>query len=361
MSGLIEFPPSGMVPYDSSPNSAVWLDEQRAHSLGSYEILDSAPEVAFDDLACLAGSFCNAAAALICFFTPGGQWIKASWACMACAARVDALPRHALLYDPSLHRSAEILLSIGNAGPILTASKLHVLAAAPLSAPDGLVLGSLLLLDRRERNLSQGQTAALGKLASQTMNLLELRRTLVGLSEANAQLGQQNMTDVLTGIPNRRAYDHRLASEVSRAERTGEALCLLLADIDHFKTYNDEFGHPAGDAALQCMARLLRGALRPYDFLARYGGEEFAIILPSTDLTDALMVAERIRNLVAMSDFPCRRLSVSIGISRLDAESGARALVLAADNGLYRAKAAGRNKVVIGKLREDEVAGSARA
>ncbi|MDE2238397.1 MAG: GGDEF domain-containing protein [Rhodospirillales bacterium] len=361
MSGLIEITSSGTRHYDTGSNSALWLEQQRARSLADYEILDSAPEVSFDDLAYLAASFCNAAAALICFFTPDGQWVKACWAGAAHAARLHHLPRLAQLYDPGLHTSGGILLQTGAAGPDLAACKLRILAAAPLAAPDGLTLGSLLLLDRRERTLTDGQIAALAKLAAQATRLLELRRTLVGLSEANARLGQQNMTDALTGIPNRRAYDQKLASEVSRAQCTGEALSLLLADIDHFKSYNDEFGHQAGDAALQCVARLLRGALRPYDFLARYGGEEFAIVLPSTDLTDALLVAERLCTLVAGAEFPHRRLSLSIGTSRLDADSGARALMLAADNGLYRAKAAGRNKVVIGKLREDDVAGSARA
>ncbi|MDE1896742.1 MAG: GGDEF domain-containing protein [Rhodospirillales bacterium] len=361
MSGLIEASSSGNYHYISGLNSPSELEEQRARSLGSYEILDSAPEASFDDLAHLAASFCNVAAALICFFTPTGQWVKASWAGSAHVMRLEKLPRHVMLYDSGLHENDNVLLETGAVQPALAAIKLHIIAAAPLTTPDGLVIGSLSLLDRRERTLPDGQIAALTKLAAQAMRLLELRRTLMGLSEANARLGQQNMTDALTGIPNRRAYDHRLASEVSRAERTGEALSLLLADIDQFKIYNDEYGHLAGDAALQCVARLLRGALRPYDFLARYGGEEFAIVLPSTDLTDALMVAERMRGLVAGADFPYRKLSVSIGVSRLDVESGARALMLAADNGLYRAKAAGRNKVVIGKLRESEVAGSARA
>ncbi len=361
MSGLIETLASGIYYSDSILNFTSDLEDQRARSLGNYEILDSLPEASFDDLAYLAASYCNAAAAIICFFTPNGQWIKASWACGANAMRVERLPRHIVLYDSSLHYNEDILLQTGAVAPSLAAIKLRIIAAASLTAPDGLVIGSILLLDRRERSLPDSQIAALTKLAAQAMRLLELRRTLIGLSEANARLGQQNMTDAMTGIPNRRAYDHRLTAEVSRAERTGEALCLLLADIDYFKAYNDEYGHLAGDAALQCVARLLRGALRPYDFLARYGGEEFAILLPSTDLTDALMVAERIRGLIAAAEFPCRKLSVSIGVSRLDIESGARALMLAADNGLYRAKAAGRNKVVIGKLREGEIAGSARA
>lgn len=186
-----------------------------------------------------------------------------------------------------------------------------------------------------------------------------MRRTLIGLSDANAKLGQQNVTDALTGVPNRRAYDQKLTEEFSRAKRTGAPLSLLLIDIDNFKEYNDNFGHPAGDTALQSVARVLMSSLRPYDFLARYGGEEFVIILPSTDLTDAIVVAERVRNLVAGSEFPHRKFTISIGVARLDVDAGARALVQAADNGLYRAKAAGRNKVVVGKLNESSPAGSA--
>ncbi len=302
------------------PSRLSRMDEQRAHSLESYEIIDSAPEASFDDLAHLAAHLCNAPVALICFFTPGGQWVKASWAGAAYEAKLKSLPRQAAFYDASLHENGEILPHTGETSPTLAALRLHLRAAAPLSAPDGLVLGSFLVLDKRSRPLPESQCTALGKLASQVTQLLELRRTLIGLSQANARLGQQTMTNSLTGIPNRRAHDQKLASEASRAQRTGEALSLLLADIDHFKSYNDEFGHPAGDAALQSVARLLLSALRPYDFLARYGGEEFAIILPSTGLTDALLVAERLRGLVAGAEFPHRKLSISIGASRLDAE-----------------------------------------
>nr|WP_246344071.1 GGDEF domain-containing protein [Acidocella aromatica] len=176
---------------------------------------------------------------------------------------------------------------------------------------------------------------------------------------ANAKLGQQNVTDALTGIPNRRAYDQKLTEEYSRAKRTGAPLSLLMLDIDNFKQYNDNFGHLAGDSALQSVARVLLSSLRPYDFLARYGGEEFAIILPSTDLADAIVVAERVRGLVAASEFPHRKFTISVGVSRLDVDAGTRALVQAADNGLYRAKASGRNKVVVGRLNDHSPVGSA--
>ena len=360
MSASIETPFAALDPFQHGPTTFPRLEEQRAHSLDGYEILDSAPEAAFDDLAALAGHLCNAPLALICFFTPEGQWIKASWASPAYEAKLRTLPRCANFYDVGVH-AHEDAPTAGEPAPVLSALKLRLFAALPLNAPDGLLLGSLLLLERRSRPLTNAQHATLAKIAAQIMKLLEMRRTLVGLSLANARLGQQNMTDALTGILNRRAYDHKLTEEVSRAQRTGDALSLLLVDIDYFKSYNDEFGHPAGDTALQSVARLLHSALRPYDVLARYGGEEFAIILPATDLTDALLVADRLRTLVAGTSFPHRKLSISIGVSRLDAESGARALVLAADNGLYRAKAAGRNKVVVGKLKEGDLAGSARA
>ncbi|MGE4480714.1 GGDEF domain-containing protein [Acidocella sp.] len=325
---------------------------RRAHSLASYEILDSDPEAAFDSIAQLAALICNAPLAVICFFSSSGQWVKAGWAAPSHTARLKALPRHLNLHD-------ETLLDQGH-GAIPAILNLQLLIAMPLIAPDGLTLGNLIVFNQHKHTLRRNQRTALGVLSRQVMELLEMRRALVGLSQANARLGQQNMTDALTTVPNRRAYDHKLSEETARAARTGGALCLLLLDIDHFKTYNDEFGHPAGDAALKAVARMLQSALRPYDFLARYGGEEFAVILPSTNLTEALLVAERLRALVANSPLQHRNVTVSIGVSRLDVESGARALVQAADNGLYRAKATGRNKVIIGKLRNDTVAGSAR-
>lgn len=338
----------------------------RLQTLESYEILDSAPEKSYDDIARLAAYICGAPVALISFFEGDRQWVKARYSAGAYAEKLLELPRPGAL-EAQMHLPGQVLQVpdittderfVGYA-PVRSGAKLRFFAAVPLYAPAGAVLGSLAVMDRRARQLSPEQCMALETLARQVMELLEMRRTLIGLSEANAKLGQQNVTDALTGIPNRRAYDQKLTEEVSRAKRTGAPLSLLLVDIDNFKQYNDNFGHPAGDSALQSVARVLMSSLRPYDFLARYGGEEFVIILPSTDLNDAIVVAERVRGLVAASEFPHRKFTVSIGVSRLDAEAGARALVQAADNGLYRAKASGRNKVLMGKLNEISPAGSA--
>jgi diguanylate cyclase (GGDEF)-like protein len=117
-------------------------------------------------------------------------------------------------------------------------------------------------------------------------------------------------------------------------------------DIDHFKTFNDRFGHPAGDRVLRRVAHLLRGALRRTDFLARFGGEEFVAVLPGTDLGGAVEVAEWLRRAVADGPWVGRGVTVSIGAATLGPEPARPGrLIRAADRALYRAKAAGRNRV----------------
>lgn len=339
----------------------------RLMTLDSYEIVDSAPEKSYDDVARLTAYVCAAPVAMINFFDRDQQWVKSHFATGNFADKALHLPAGAILRERMVQQPGKVLqitdmsLDEGFSGaPLLHGTaKLRFYAAMPIYSPSGQILGALTVLDRRARQLAPEQCLALETLSRQIMELLEMRRTLIGLSDANAKLGQQNITDALTGVPNRRAYDQKLTEEYSRAKRTGAPLSMLLIDIDNFKEFNDSFGHPAGDTALQSVARVLMSSLRPYDFLARYGGEEFVIILPSTDLTDAIVVAERVRSLVAGSDFPHRKFTISVGVSRLDVEAGARAMVQAADNGLYRAKAAGRNKVLIGKLNDTSPAGSA--
>lgn len=334
--------------------------DPRATILAQYGLSDGTPDPAFDELACLAGYIGECAAALICFFTAEDQWIKGRWARRGEGCRLQ--PPATPLYDISLHQPGEILtgLAVEGAAQLFAPMKLNLQAAMPLCAPDGEVLGAILLADRQPLKLHPRQSRALKLLAAQIVEQLELRRTLLGLSQANGWLAQQAVTDFLTATPNRRALDKRLDMEIARAGRTGDPLCLLLLDIDHFKAVNDEFGHQAGDTTLQEVARILQAGLRPYDFLARYGGEEFAVLLPATNLADALVVAERLRATIAGTGFTYGRLTISLGVSRLDPASGAQALMMAADNGLYRAKAAGRNRVLVGKLNPDDPSGSAR-
>jgi diguanylate cyclase (GGDEF)-like protein len=339
----------------------------RLQALESYEILDSAQEKSYDDIARLTAYVCGAPVAFISFFDRERQWLKSRFSSGNFTDKTLHLPASSLLCERLAQQTGHVLQItdatldevFAGSGAAAGSAKFRFYAAMPIYSPSGDILGALTVLDRRVRTLTLEQCQALETLSRQIMELLEMRRTLIGLSDANAKLGQQNITDALTGVPNRRAYDQKLTEEYSRAKRTGTPLSMLLIDIDNFKEYNDNFGHPAGDTALQSVARVLMSSLRPYDFLARYGGEEFVIILPATDLTDAIVVAERVRSLVAGSEFPHRKFTISIGVARLDVDAGARALVQAADNGLYRAKAAGRNKVLVGKINDASPAGSA--
>jgi diguanylate cyclase (GGDEF)-like protein len=170
----------------------------------------------------------------------------------------------------------------------------------------------------------------------------------MALQEKMGEFAQLSITDALTGLLNRRYIEERLMEEINRVGRSSEPLSFLMLDVDEFKSYNDRFGHPAGDEALRLVGAILKDTVRGADVAARYGGEEFAILLPETSSSEAKVIAERIRKRVEQTDFPNRKVTVSIGIATFSTElSTAEYLVSAADRALYKAKDAGRNKVQI--------------
>jgi diguanylate cyclase (GGDEF)-like protein len=189
-------------------------------------------------------------------------------------------------------------------------------------------------------------------------NLISVVETLRDMTEQKlAQTALQNLAarDGLTGIANRRSFDDRLHLEWLRAQREGQALSLIMMDVDFFKRYNDSYGHQQGDECLRIVATTMAEALfRQADLAARYGGEEFAVIMPGTDATGALAVAERICERIralarphAHSDV-AEYVTVSIGVATLvpQPDQLATALVSAADQALYAAKHSGRNRVM---------------
>jgi diguanylate cyclase (GGDEF)-like protein len=176
------------------------------------------------------------------------------------------------------------------------------------------------------------------RLAMLNAALLEVNRRLLALAT----------TDEKTGLPNYRRFRERLQEEFARHLRTGAPLALLLLDVDRFKRYNDSFGHPAGDEALCQIARIIRQSIRDMDMAARYGGEEFAALLPGSDANAALHVADRIRAAVSAYSFDCCPLTISVGVSDLAiAGRNVEALIVSADEALYTAKEAGRNRVSV--------------
>jgi diguanylate cyclase (GGDEF)-like protein len=165
-------------------------------------------------------------------------------------------------------------------------------------------------------------------------------------------LREQAVTDALTGLSNRRYLETRLREEAGRSKRHDSVFALMMIDLDDFKTYNDREGHPAGDALLAAVARLIRTAARDTDLVARYGGDEFAVVSPETRVEEALLLAERIRAAVAAHAFdlpglpPTGGLTLSAGVAGFPADSDdPETLVRVADAALYKAKAAGRNRV----------------
>jgi diguanylate cyclase (GGDEF)-like protein len=162
--------------------------------------------------------------------------------------------------------------------------------------------------------------------------------------DESRRMRERAQTDGLTGLPNRRAFDEALARLHSGRREQDTRFCLLMVDLDFFKSYNDSFGHLAGDDALRISARLLRDALRPGDLPARYGGEEFAALLPDADAAAGLQVAARVIEQFHHEHWPLRPVTVSIGVAEAQPGDDADRLIARADAALYAAKHAGRNR-----------------
>ncbi|HUO44552.1 MAG TPA: diguanylate cyclase [Burkholderiales bacterium] len=185
--------------------------------------------------------------------------------------------------------------------------------------------------------------------------LAERERLRAALEEANSVLRSLAMTDGLTGLANRRRFDEMLDREWRRTARESGVLSLLLIDVDHFKPYNDYYGHRAGDECLRAVAQALaRAARRSGDVCARYGGEEFAVILPNTEAAKAAHIAEQMRAVIEALDIEHSkvadgRLTVSVGVASVRPRDAAGAhpasLIDSADRALYEAKKGGRNRV----------------
>ena len=193
-----------------------------------------------------------------------------------------------------------------------------------------------------------------GQFPDGRRKLLEVLATQVAISLQNArmyeQMEQMATIDGLTQLHNRRAFGQKLSEVVARGQRSEQPFCMLLTDIDHFKSINDTYGHPVGDEVLRQVSRTFQEELRQTDIAARYGGEEFAIILEGTDLEGALQIGERLREAVAALRFSSLKgtfqITMSFGVARCPQDADEEdALIECADQALYYAKEHGRNQV----------------
>jgi diguanylate cyclase (GGDEF)-like protein len=205
-------------------------------------------------------------------------------------------------------------------------------------------VGSLLIYPQLDRPFSEDEGRLAHWLAAQASIALENARL-------HRAVEQQAITDDLTGLANRRRFGETLSLEVSRAERFGGSLALVLADLDDFKRVNDLYGHQVGDDVLRRFAELMRESVREFDLAVRHGGEEFAILLPETDLEGGVRLAERLAD--SLRDAPFGSLggetfvvTSSFGVAAFPDAPSAEQLMLTADRALYRAKKEGKDRVI---------------
>jgi len=167
------------------------------------------------------------------------------------------------------------------------------------------------------------------------------------LRKKNEELERLSTTDSLTGLDNHRELMQRLDHEEARCKRERKSFSVLVGDVDHFKQYNDAFGHPAGDEVLKAISEIMREAARPVDCVARYGGEEFVVMMPDTGPAEALELAEHIRARVAAKKFTGRKMTLSIGVATFPEDAdNAEGLISVADEALYQAKREGRDRAI---------------
>ncbi len=350
-------------------SSAHVTEAKRLLELHSLGILDTPPEQAYDDIVRLAAFICDTPIALITLIDEDRQWFKAKHGInpmetprgIAFCAHAIAEPDHVMEVPNAL----EDARFVNN--PLVTGDpSIRFYAGAPLVTATGAALGTVCVIDQVPRKLSEAQNQALQALSRQVVQLLALHRANADLGrltraqlvrqqeleelqaqllQDNRDLAAQSQTDALTGLKNRRAFDRLVADEYARSLRARSGLALLMVDVDHFKAYNDQYGHLAGDQALQAVANAIQSQARAYDHVARYGGEEFGVVLPDTQVADMRAVAERIRLAVQSLTGLHRPVTVSIGAAMANPQATPAELVNRADQALYQAKHNGRNRV----------------
>jgi diguanylate cyclase len=199
------------------------------------------------------------------------------------------------------------------------------------------------------------QTAKEMEKTNQTLEarLSESKQEINTLQENLEAVRTESLTDPLTGLANRKYFDQTLTKAVADAVKRNEQISLLMTDIDHFKTFNDSYGHLTGDQVLRLVAMSVKQNVKGQDIAARYGGEEFAVVLPNTALRSAITVADHIRRAVMTKELMKRstgehlgRITISIGVATLRRGDTAQSLIERADACLYAAKRNGRNRVI---------------
>ncbi len=338
-------------------------EAERLRSLRSLNVLDTPAEDRFDRITRLARRMFDVPIVAISLVDESRQWFKSVIGLAARQTSRDiSFCGHAILQAGTLVVEDAACDQRFADNPLVTEDPgIRFYAGHPLSGPDGQRLGTLCIIDREPRRLSDQDRLALQDLATLAETELTAARLSRSQQELIARLAQaerQALLDSLTGLWNRAGILQVLQRELLEGSREAHPVSVIMADIDHFKAINDEHGHGRGDEVLREVAARLRGAVRPADGTGRIGGEEFALVLPGCGEPAALQLAERVRVSVAGApietggalDGLAVPVTLSLGVTTVppsdDPLPPASALERA-DSALYEAKAAGRNRVCV--------------
>jgi diguanylate cyclase (GGDEF)-like protein len=342
-------------------------ESQRLAALAAYDILDTLPEAAYDDITLLASEICGAPIAAMSLIDSDRQWFKSAVGTDVTEAPRDlAFCAHAIL-ETEVMVVPDARADVRFASNPLVANdpNIRFYAGAPLVNPEGAVLGTLCVIDHVQRELSEGQTRSLRALARQVMAQLELRRVFNEqeanrheLQEANIRLKLASITDDVTGFHNTRYLHQYLDARIERANPPVEQLSLVFFDMDGFKDVVDTHGHLSGARVLREVAEVVNEELEDEDRLVRYGGDEFVVILPDQDAERALAKTQRMQKAISEAKYLTAegadvRVSASFGLAAYPSDAvDKKELLLAADQALFYSKATGKNRVSVGADRD---------
>ena len=212
--------------------------------------------------------------------------------------------------------------------------------------------GLLGTMDHHQKQRDEREREVAARLQSLAERVSSMEQEAQGYREHLEEQRQKALIDPLTGLPNRAAWSERLEHEVGQWQQHGNSLLLAMLDLDHFKRINDNYGHLAGDKVLKIIANVLRKRLRGSDFIARFGGEEFVLLLPNTPWPVGVRIVEALRAAIEACPFHFKgepvTITVSVGLSAFKAGDRSDLVIKRADQALYRAKDAGRNRVEAG-------------
>jgi diguanylate cyclase (GGDEF)-like protein len=315
-------------------------DRHRLAALDRYDVLDTGREEAFDRIARLIKLTLGVEVGIVSLMDAHRQWYKAVDGFSTTEVPLQSAFCKHLLADPTpiVVPDATLDARFRDNPYVIGDPHVRFYAGAPLTTVDGFHIGSVCAIDSAVRQFGPRERAILTELAHVAMNELELRRLA--------------STDALTGVASRRAFKDEAGKFVALARRHRSALSCITLDLDHFKSINDTYGHAAGDQVLSAVSLLVTGQLRRTDLFGRLGGEEFAVLLPHTDQHRAYEAAEKlrlaIRTLKIPGSHPPIAVSGSFGVAGLDpVGDDIDSLLQKADEALYAAKRAGRNRSAV--------------